>query len=178
MRWLAMLLALGACQREARMDDARSEGKALASLPATSQVRVWDAAVREAFDVGPGLVLLLSPTHLPRGAGYDGGTPVPDSLRAALVATGVVSGTCSPARESAQRAPRCDADRSGYVVRGSEIFRGAGDTLQLYLASEVYAAVNGPGQQPFTFEMAYKLVPRDGDRWQVVAEGRVRGSKQ
>jgi hypothetical protein len=149
-----------------------------ATLPAATQARIFDAAARAAFDFGPGLVLLLDPVHLPAGSGYEGGSPVPDSLRAALVASGVVAGTCSPKRESDQRAPLCSADRSGYLLRSSEIFQGRGDTVHLYLASEVYAPVSGPGQQPFAFEMAYKLVPRAGGQWRVVAEGRVRGSKQ
>ena len=177
MKWLLVLLAGLGCQRAGLVDDARSEGMPVAALTAAAQARVFDAAVREAFDVGPGLVLRLSPLLLPDGSGYEGGSPVPDSLRQALVASGVVSGTCSPERESAQRAPVCVAERSGYVVRGSEIFQGRGDTLHLYLASEVYAAKGGPGQQPFTFEMAYKLVPREGGRWRVVAEGRVRGAE-
>lgn len=176
MKWLPVLLAGLGCQRAGPVDEARSEGMPVAALTAVTQARVFDAAVREAFDVGPGLVLKLAPLQLPAGSGYSGGVPVPDSLRQALVAAGVVSGTCSPARESAQRAPVCEAERSGYIVRGSEIFQGRGDTLHLYLASEVYAAKGGPGQQPFTFEMAYKLVPRDGGRWRVVAEGRVRGA--
>jgi hypothetical protein len=178
MRWASVLLAALACQRAAPVDDARSEGMPAVSLPATTQARIVDAAAHAAFDFGPGLVLLLDPTHLPPGSGYEGGSPVPDSLRRALVSAGVVSGTCAPERESEQRAPVCAADRSGYVLRSSELFRGRGDTVHLYLASEVYAASNGPGQQPFAFEMAYKLVPRGDGQWRVVAEGRVRGSKQ
>lgn len=178
MRWVPLVLAALACQRPAPADDARSEGMPVFTIPVATQARVLEAAARAAFDFGPGLVLLLDPTHLPPGSGYAAGSPVPDSLRAALVGAGVVSGTCSPKRESEQRAPTCAADRSGYVVRSSELFRGNGDTVRLYLASEVYAAANGPGQQPFAFEMAYKLVPRGGGQWRVVAEGRVRGSKQ
>jgi len=178
MRWTAILLAVLACQRGATVDDARSEGKPVIALPATTHARIFEAAARAAFDFGPGLVLLLDPTYLPAGSGYEGGSPVPDSLRDALMAAGVVSGTCSPKRETDQRAPICTADRSGYVLRASELFGGAGDTVQIYLASEVYAASKGPGQQPFAFEMAYKLVPGSGGRWRVVAEGRVRGSKQ
>lgn len=178
MKWAMVLLAVLACQRAAPVDDARSEGMRPVSLSAAIQAQVFEAAARATFDLGPGLVLLLDPTHLPSGSGYEGGPPVPDSLRDALLTAGVVSGICAPKRESDQRAPLCVADRSGYVLRSSELFQGRGDTVHLYLASEVYAASNGPGQQPFAFEMAYKLLPRDGGRWRVVAEGRVRGSKQ
>lgn len=178
MRWAPVLLAALACQRAAPIDDARSEGMPPVSLSAATQARILEAAARAAFDFGPGLVLLLDPTHLPPGSGYEGGSPVPDSLRAALLASGVISGTCAPKRDGDQRAPLCAADRSGYVLRSSELYQGRRDTVHLYLASEVYAATSGPGQQPFAFEMAYKLVPREGGQWRVVAEGRVRGSKQ
>lgn len=178
MKWVPVLLTALACQRAAPVDDARSEGMPPVSLSVATQARIFEAAARAAFDFGPGLVLLLDPTHLPAGSGYEGGSPVSDSLRTALLASGVIAGTCAPKRDSGQRAPVCVADRSGYVLRSSEVFQGRGDTVHLYLASEVYAASNGPGQQPFAFEMAYKLVPREGGRWRVVAEGRVRGSKQ
>ena len=178
MRWTPILLAALACQRAAPVDDARSEGMSVIARPVVIHARIFEAAARAAFDFGPGLVLLLDPTHLPPGSGYEGGPPVPDSLRDALIAAGVVAGTCTPKRESDQRAPTCAADRSGYVLRASELFGGAGDTVQMYLASEVYASSKGPGQQPFAFEMAYKLVPGSGGRWRVVAEGRVRGTKQ
>lgn len=177
MRWAPLLLALAACQRAVPIDEVRSDGMPVAILPAAVQARVFDAAVRAAFDVDPGLVLLLNPTHLPAGSGYEGGSPVPDSLRAALQAAGVISGVCEPKRSGEQRAPLCDAGRSGYVVRGSELFQAGGDTVHLYLASEVFAAAGGPGQRPFAFEMAYKLVPREEPGWRVVAEGRVRETK-
>jgi hypothetical protein len=64
--------------------------------------------------------------------------------------------------------------RSGYIIRASEVFQDAGDTLRMNLRSELYAAAEGSGQEPFAFEMAYKLVPAAPGRWRVVAEGRVR----
>lgn len=168
-------LALVSCSGERLPDNARSEGFPEAALPLQSQVAVWKAATGAAFDVSPGLVLLAHPAHLPDGAGFDGGNPVPDSLLAALVRGGVVNGGCAPAHGAARsRAPTCEAARSGYVVRGSRIFRRAGDTLQFNLHSEVYAARAGPGVDAFTFEMAYRLVPSEGGRFRVVQEGRVR----
>ncbi len=140
----------------------------------TTQVAVYDAAVRAAFDVGPDLWLLVHPHLLPPGAGTDGGTPLPSSLGDALRAAGVTRGTCEPARDGDQRAPRCDATRSGYVIRGTAIYQGAADTLRMNLLSELYAMATGPGQEPFAFEMAYKLIPRGDGRYRVVAEGRVR----
>jgi hypothetical protein len=168
-------MVLAACEPPAvRPDESRSAGLPIAELPIPVQVAVYQAAVRAAFDVGPDLSLLLHPVQLPPGAGADGGAPLPEALGAALRQAGVVRGSCTPARDGDQRAPRCAAERSGYVIRATGIFQGAGDTLRMNLLSEVYAAESGPGQEPFAFEMAYKLVPEGTGRYRVVAEGRVR----
>ncbi|MGQ0765995.1 MAG: hypothetical protein ACT4OZ_10045 [Gemmatimonadota bacterium] len=169
------LLALISCGGEQSRDIARSEGFPAATLPLRTQADVWKAATGVAFDISPELVLLVHPTHLPDGAGFDGGEPVPDSLIDVLVRSGVAAGSCTPAPGAAvSRAPSCAADRSGYVVRGSRIFQRSGDTLQFNLRSEVYSASGGPGVDAFAFEMAYRLVPSDGGRFRVVQEGRVR----
>lgn len=87
-----------------------------------------------------------------------------------------MEGTCEPSRSGDQRAPICQAKSSGYVVQSSEIFQAGGDTVHMYLSSEIYAAAGGAGHEPFQFEMAYKLVPAGAGRWRVVAEGRVHTS--
>lgn len=156
------------------VDQSRSGGLPVADLPIARQVAAYEAAVRTAFDVGPDLYLLAHVRRLPRGAGTAGGDSLPAALGEALRRAGTIRGTCEPTRDGDQRAPRCDAARSGYVIRGTEIFQGGGDTLRMNLLSELFAAANGPGQEPFAFEMAYKLVPRDDGRFRVVAEGRVR----
>lgn len=168
------LLSLGCAAPAERPDESRSGGLPVADLPVATQVAVYAAAVRAAFDVGPDLWLLVHPRQLPQGAGTAGGAPLPDSLGDALRAGGITRGTCDPARDGDQRAPHCDAARSGYIIRGTEIFQGAGDTLRMNLLSELYAMSGGPGQEPLAFEMAYKLIPRGDGRYRVVAEGRVR----
>ena len=168
---LAPLACTAAPQQE---DTSRSSGLAVAALSTEQQVMVYDAATRAAFDVGPDLYLLAHPRRLPRGAGLDGGDPMPPALGAALQQAGVTHGACEPVRNGDRRAPLCPAERSGYVIRASEIFQGTGDTLRMNFLSELYAAAKGAGQEPFSFEMAYKLAPRGGGKWRVVAEGRVR----
>jgi hypothetical protein len=155
-------------------DESRSEGFPVASLSGDQQVALYRASIGAAFDVSPNLELLLHPRHLPSGAGFDGGTNVPDSLYGGLRGQGVVGGRCDPRiGGNALRAPTCDHTPSGYVVRGSEIFQRSADTLQFYLLSELFATATGPGMDAFAFEMAYKLVPA-GEGYRVVAEGRVR----
>ncbi|MBK8248931.1 MAG: hypothetical protein IPK85_16250 [Gemmatimonadetes bacterium] len=146
----------------------------MAELSLPAQVAVYEAAVRAAFDVGPDLYLVIHERRLPRGAGTEGGDSLPQALGEALRQAGTVQGACNPVRDGDQRAPRCTAAKSGYVIRATEVFQGSGDTLRLNLHSELFAAASGPGQEPFAFEMAYKFVPRGDGRFRVVAEGRVR----
>jgi hypothetical protein len=171
---LVLLLALACAAPVEREDQSRSGGLPEARLTIAQQVAVWDAAVRAAFDVSPDLVLLSHPRLLPGGAGRDGGAALPGALGDALRAAGVTRGSCDPRRVSENRAPLCDFERSGYVVRATGIFQGTGDTLRINLYSEIFAPASGGGQKPFAFEMAYKLVPADGGTYHAVAEGRVR----
>jgi hypothetical protein len=53
------------------------------------------------------------------------------------------------------------------------MYARGGDTVQFYMLSQLHAVSETSGQEPFQFEMAYQLIPRDGERWAVVAEGRV-----
>ena len=181
--WVAFVLAGGAlaCGEKATGDDARGRGNPVAELPEARVVRAYAAAVRAAFDVGPDLHLLAEPTYLPRSSGYGVGDSIPAPLLAALEQARVVQGQCTPDRSSERRAPSCPAQRAGYITRFSELFQLGGDTVELYLQSEIYAPAGGTGQQPFAFEMAYQLAPQQGG-WRVVREGRVRqgdgGGKQ
>lgn len=176
MRHPLLLLVTGlACSAPAEQPDtSRSNGLPLATLSVEQQVAVYDAAIQAAFDVGPDLFLVTHEHRLPAGAGLDGGDALPPALGAALERAGLTHGSCDPVRSTEQRAPLCPVTRSGYIVRASEIFQGGGDTLRMNLRSELFAASQGAGQEPFAFEMAYKLVPRAPGRWRVVAEGRVR----
>ncbi|MBC7896838.1 MAG: hypothetical protein H7066_15585 [Cytophagaceae bacterium] len=176
MKALALLPVAGlACSAPApQADTSRSNGLPVATLSVEQQVAVYDAAIRAAFDVSPDLFLVSHQRRLPEGAGLDGGDTLPAALGAGLERGGLTHGSCDPVRSTGQRAPLCPVARSGYIIRATEIFQAGGDTLRMNFRSELYAASQGSGQEPFAFEMAYKLVPRAAGTWRVVAEGRVR----
>lgn len=176
MRHALLLLVAGlACAAPAEQPDtSRSNGLPVATLSVEQQVAVYDAAIRAAFDVSPDLFLVTHERRLPAGAGLDGGEALPATLGTALERAGLTHGSCDPVRSTEQRAPLCPVERSGYIIRASDIFQGGGDTLRMNFRSELYAASQGSGQEPFAFEMAYKLIPTSPGRWRVVAEGRVR----
>jgi hypothetical protein len=170
----AALLALGCSANEP--DDAnvvRGRRLKVASLPAATEAAVVNAAVRGAFDVDPSLVLMAHPRRLPRTAGYEGGDPVPAALLAELRRAGIVRGNCEPRHDAARDTPRCPGAEAGYVVRFSEVFQGAGDTLQVNFAAEKFAAATGRKPEALRFEKIYQL-RKESTGWRVVREARMR----
>jgi hypothetical protein len=167
---LALLLACGA-DDGADGDVARGRGLEAAALPAAAQAQVYEAVLRAAFEVEPSLTLLLDPRLLPRTAGLEGGQPVPAELVPALRRRGVLQGTCTPRSDAARPVPRCDARAAGYVVRFSDVFRVAPDSVQVYLAAERYDTPTSTAGEALQFEKVYQLV-RQGDRWRVAQEAR------
>lgn len=173
-RAILATLALLSCQSKDQGPlEERGTGLDVAPLSLAAQAGVYDAAVREAFDVGPQLKLRIHPRMLPRTGGFEGGDSMDTALIAQLRSSGLVLGVCEPRTVSETRAPLCDAPESGYVIRGSPVFVRNADTVQFYLHSELHAVSEASGQEPFQFEMAYQLLPETGERWTVVAEGRV-----
>ena len=167
---------VAACAAEEEGDGYfRGSGLRVAGLPVPARVTIYDAAVREAFDVGPGLTLLLDSTFLPRERGLEGGKAVPKDLDAALRARGVVKGVCRTLPREERGAAVCDAADPGYIVRFSEIYRMTGDTVQLHLAAERYNTPRSAALEVLRFEKAYQLVGR-GTTWRVVRAGRVTNS--
>lgn len=161
---------------------ARGRGLAPAGLPPAAQAGVYAAALGAAFELEPALSLLLDPRLLPRDAGAGAGPPVPAPVVAELRRRGVVRGGCQPPVDSGaaadgaagparREAPRCEAAAPGYVVRASDVFRVAADTVQVHLAAERYRTPQGDPQEALSFEKVYKLVAR-GDAWRVVGEAR------
>ncbi|GAC1649439.1 MAG: hypothetical protein NVS4B3_06520 [Gemmatimonadaceae bacterium] len=152
----------------------RGSGLAAAALPPPELAAAFDASLREAFDVGPDLSLLLNPALLPRAGGYDTATPVADDLSRALMARALFAGSCAPTRDRARNAPRCDATRAGYAIRVSDAFRMPGDSLRLYLAAERYRsrADSAHYVAPFAFEERYTLV-RERGAWIVARKERM-----
>jgi len=152
---------------------ARGRGLKAASLPVAAQAAVYEAASRAAFDLGPGLVLLLHPLKLPRTAGYSGGDSVPRDLVAALRKRNVVSGTCTPERDAPRNTPRCAINIPGYIVRASDILRVSPDTVEIYYSAERFGAATGQRPEALRFEKIYQLVG-SGTNWRVAREARVK----
>jgi hypothetical protein len=60
---------------------------------------------------------------------------------------------------------------SGYIIRGSDVLRVAGDTVELYFAAERFGPATGQRPEALRFEKIYQLVGR-GTEWRVVREAR------
>ena len=171
---LVPILLLAACGPTGDDDANVARGRKLApaTLPVAAEAAAYDAAVRAAFDVGPGLTLLIHPLRLPRTAGYAGGDSVPAALVRALQARGVVAGVCAPIRETPLDTPRCRSSVPGYIVRASDLFRVSTDTVELYFSAEQFGAATGQKPPVLRFEKIYQLVGRGSD-WRVAREARV-----
>ena len=171
---LTLLCAsVAACAAEESGDGYfRGPGLRVATLPVPARVAIYDAAVREAFDVGPGLSLLLDSTYLRRERGLDVGRAVPKALTEALRARGVIKGACRALPGAARGAPVCDAPEPGYIVRFSEVYRMTGDSVQVHLAAERYNTPTSQALEVLRFEKAYQLVGKGND-WRVARAGRV-----
>jgi hypothetical protein len=152
---------------------ARGRSLKAATLPVAAQAAVYEEASRAAFDLGPGLVLLIHPLKLPRTAGYAGGDSVPADLIAALRRRSVISGTCTPQRDAPRNTPRCPVNMPGYVVRASDILRVSPDTVEIYYSAERFGAATGQRPEALRFEKIYQLVG-SGTTWRVAREARVK----
>ena len=173
-RWAAMaaLLAAASGCAEKEVDDGfvRGPGLKLTQLPVPAKVAIYDAALRTAFDVGPGLTLLLDPRFLPRTTGLGPGAPVPKNLVEALQERRVVQGLCQP--QVTREAPQCEVANPGYIVRFSDIFRIRGDSVQVHVAVERYNTSTSVKSEILRFEKAFQVVGK-GTTWRVVRQGRV-----
>jgi hypothetical protein len=176
LRWAvlaALVVTAGACaEKEADDGFVRGPGLKPTQLPVAAKVAIYDVALKSAFDVGPGLTLLLDTRFLPRMKGLGAGTPVPKNLVDALRAEGVVQGICQAPEETAREAPMCDVANPGYIVRFSDIFRVRGDSVQLHVAVERYNTATSVKSEIMRFEKAYQVVGK-GTNWRVARQGRV-----
>jgi hypothetical protein len=169
---LATALACGPSEPD-DANIARGRRLPLASLATPAEAGVFDAAVRAAFDVGPGLTLLIHPRRLPRTAGYEGGDSVPAALVQTLRSRGIVAGVCEPQRDTPRNTPRCNSAVPGYIVRASDVFRISRDTVELYFSAERFGAATGARPEALRFEKIYQLVG-SGTTWRVAREARVK----
>ncbi len=168
---LCALAVTGCTPTDPDAGSVRGRGLRVVHLPAATEASIYGAAVRAAFDVQPGLVLLAHARRLPRTSGTAGGDTLPPALIAALEDRNVVTGRCEPKRESAKDTPRCAVESSGYIIRATPVMRVAGDTVQIYFSAETYAPASGRKPSALRFEKVYQLVGK-GTNWRVVREAR------
>lgn len=165
---LALLVACG----EDTTKYARGRGLQIAQLSAIERAKIYAAALGGAFDLDPGLSLLVDTTMLSRLGGERPGSALGADVRAALRETGVTKGECVPRRRAPTRTPVCRADIPGYVVRFSDVFAMTGDSVQTHVFAERYDTPSTGEHNRFTLEQAYQLVRRDGG-WRVVRKARI-----
>jgi hypothetical protein len=166
----ALVSAVVACTEKAAAD-LRGEGAPVAQIPPAERAAIYDRALRAAFDVNEALVLLVDPAKLPRSGGVARGDRIPAPVLAALERLGSVRGRCEPAVDTT-RAARCQHASAGYVVRMSDVFDRAGDSVRVFIAVERYQPAGEQGYVArFAFEDGYDLVPK-GAGWRVVRRGR------
>lgn len=171
LRKVLALVLLVACGEDTSKY-ARGRGLQVAQLSAAERAKIYAAALGGAFDLGPGLSLLVDTSMLTRMAGERPGDALGADVRGALRGTGVTKGECLPQRRAATRTPVCRAELPGYVVRFSDVFAMTGDSVQTHLFAERYDTPSTGEHNRFTLEQAYQLVRRDG-RWRVVRKARI-----
>src|SRR4051812_46593107 len=177
---VAIVLAALGCSAKTS-SDVRGRGLTVASLSSQAQAQIYEAAAGAAFDAtDPTLSLLLDPRRLPRGVGLSAEGRIPEAVVSELRSGSIIKGTCEPALTGVVGAPRCKAERPGYVLRFSPVFTIKGDSTQVYVYAQQYGTP-GSGAPTLRFERAYQVVRRNGG-WQAVREGRVpkevRGEKK
>jgi hypothetical protein len=165
---LILLIACG----EDTSKYARGRGLQVAQLSAADRAKIYAAALGGAFDLGPGLSLLVDTTMLSRLSGERPGGTLGADVRGELRGTGVTRGECVPQRRAPKRTPLCKAAIPGYVVRFSEVFALNGDSVQMHLFAERYDTPSTGEHNRFTLEQAYQLVRRDTG-WRVVRKARI-----
>ena len=165
---LVLLLACG----EDTSKYARGRGLAVAQLSAAERAKIYAASLGGAFDLDPNLSLLVDTTMLTRVGGEGPGGALGPDVREALRGTGVTKGECKPNHRAPTRTPVCRAELPGYVVRFSDVFAMAGDSVQTHLLADRYDTPASGEHNRFRIEQAYQLVRREGS-WRVVRKARI-----
>ena len=166
----ALVVLLGCSEDTSKY--ARGRGLEVAQLSAGERAKVYAAALGGAFDLGPGLSLLVDTTMLARLSGERPGNTLGPDVRRALRGTGVTKGECIPERRAPTRTPVCRSEIPGYVVRFSDVFAMNGDSVQTHVFAERYDTPSTGVHNRFTLEQAYQLVRREGG-WRVVRKARI-----
>jgi len=170
---LLALVAVVACAKKDDFADAvRGRRLSVAVVTAPVQAAINRAAVSEAFTIEPSLVLMLDTMYLPRTGGLAGVKPVPLPVRAAMRNSGLIEGICQLSTTDDRHTPVCATATAGYIVRFSEIFRIAPDTVQVHLLSVRYQTPTSRPTESLRFERAYRIVG-SGNKWRAVSAGRI-----
>ena len=149
----------------------RGRGLSITTVSAPARARIYEAAVRGAFDVDESLWLLLDARLLPRVVGLAPDGRVPALVVDEMKQHGVIRGTCEPSIQ-AVGVPVCSAQRPGYIVRFSPVLTLGPDSVQVYIYVQKYDIPGAEPSQVLRFERAYQIVRR-GEDWSAVREGRV-----
>lgn len=175
-RWIARVSALALVVACASGEDdkfVRGHRLKVASLSAGARTRIYEEALRSAFELNdPALTLLLDRRLLPREGGFGGTQRLNGAVGQGMRQRGVVQGTCEPDVGS-RRTPVCTARGPGYVVRFSDVLRRGGDTVEVYLAVQKFDTPSSGASESLRFERAYQIVGQ-GDTWRATREARVR----
>ena len=167
------IIALGCAACQAEDQSVRGHGLSVASLPAATQARMYEAAARADFDVtDPTLSLLADPRLLPRGVGLATEGRLSPAVVSALTRGGIFKGRCEPPVKHKPGAPTCDAERPGYVLRFSPVFSLGGDSTEVYVYTQQYDNAQSGHSQPRRYEKAYQIVRRGGE-WHAAREGTI-----
>jgi hypothetical protein len=171
---LLVIVLAASCGREDEGPNARGAGLRSAALEPGARGDAYAVALRGAFDLGPGLVLLLDPRILPRSRTAESDDRVTPEVLQAMRTSGAIQGTCQADTTAANAAPICPAENAGYVVRVSDVFAMQGDTVQLYVTAERYRPSRDTTgfQPPLRLEQRYVLT-RQGGRWIVASKERL-----
>src|SRR5688500_3224937 len=95
---LLLVLVLGCAEDTSTY--ARGRGLEVAQLSAADRAKIYAASLGGAFDLDPGLSLLVDTTMLTRVGGERAGGALGMDVRAALRGTGVTKGECTPERRA------------------------------------------------------------------------------
>ncbi len=151
--------------------DIRGNGLRTAALDDRARALVYDAAMRQAFDVDSSLILLVDPAILPRNGSFARDARLGDDALSGMRRAGMTRGSCETV-DDGKHAPQCAADGPGYIVRFSDVYQARGDTVRVFLAAQRFRTTAGVGPAArFAFESAFEVVRR-GDGWRVAREGR------
>ena len=86
--------------------DVRGNGLRAAGMDDRARALVYDAALRQAFDVDSTLVLLVDPAILPRNGSFARDAELSPDAVAGVQRAGMTRGTCETLRSSNQAVPR------------------------------------------------------------------------